>query len=155
MGKCLLLMPSSRLLQTSMISLFKWGSSDPKKIKHCFLWGQNIQRLKERKRIKRINLMLQILKKRTSRKKSLPARRNTRKKETKAKRKSNVPIAGRDSTLNIPAWRRIFMRWILSLREIISIFLRVFEREIINIGIPNKKQDMLSWKTPRSPKICS
>ena len=46
--------------------------------------------------------MLQILKKRTSNKKSLPAQRNTRTKETKEKRKSSVPIAGMDSTVNMP-----------------------------------------------------
>ena len=28
-------------------------------------------------------------------------------------------------------------------------------KEIINIGIPNKKEDMLSWKAPQSPNIYS
>ena len=119
------------------------------------LWGQKIRREKESRRIKRLNLMLQSLKKRNNSKKSLSVQRNTRRKETKEKRKSSVPIAGRDSTLNMPAWRIILMRWLLSLRETISIFRRVFGREIIKIGIPSKKEDMFSWQAPRSPNISS
>ena len=49
-------------------------------------------------------------KRRTDSKKILSAQRNTRTKETKAKKKSSVPIAGRDFTLNMPALRKILMR---------------------------------------------
>ena len=114
------------------------------------------RRTKEKgsRRIQRLNFILQRLKKRIS-KKSLLGQINTIIRETKEKIKSSVPIAGRASTLNMPAWRRNLMRRILSSRETIFISLRTFEGEIIKIGIPNKKEVMLSWKAPRSRQLYS
>ena len=76
--------------QTSMTSLCIWGWLDPPKIKHCFLRGPKIRRVRERKIIKRLSLMLPSQRRRTNSKMSLPAQRSTRTKGTKSKQRSSV-----------------------------------------------------------------
>ena len=82
--------------------LVQMGIIKSSKDQALFASGPKIQRVKESRRIKRLNLMLQRLKKRINSKNILSAQRNTRTKETKEKRKSSVPIERRDSTLNMP-----------------------------------------------------
>ena len=76
---------------------------------------------------------------------SLLAQGRTKEKGTMARKKSSVLIAGRASTLNMPAWRRILMKQPLSLREITSIFRKDFRGEINKIGNHSMKKVMPSW----------
>ena len=96
--------------------------------------------------------MLLILELKTNSMMNLLAQGRTKEKGTMARKKSSVHIAGRASTLNMPAWKRNLMKLPLSLREITSIFQKAFGGEISKIGNHNMKKVMPSWQALRSPK---
>ena len=118
-------------------------------------WGPMIWRVNESsKRTQKTNLKLLSLKLKTNNMKSLPARRRTKEKGIMGRKKSSVHTVRKDSTLNMPAWRRILMKLPLSLREITSIFWKAFGGEIIKIENHSMKKVMPSWQALRSPKNC-
>ena len=121
----------------------------PSFLRHPMIWREKESRI----RIPKPNSKLLSQKFKTSGKKSLLARRRTKGKGIMEREKSIVHTAGRDSILNITAWKINLMKLLLFLRKITSIFWKDFGGDISKIGNHNMKEVMLSWQELRSPML--
>ena len=95
-----------------MISLSRWGSSDPPVIKPSMSQGPNIWRVKEiSRRTQKPNSKLLSPKLKTSLK-ILSAWRRKKEKGIMEIKKSSVHTTGRDSTLNMPTWKETWWSYL-------------------------------------------